>query len=316
MDKPIQLYLFTGFLGAGKTTFLKRTIELLKGHKIGIIMNEFGEIGVDGVLLREQGLEVNEINNGSVFCSCLKGAFVDALVTYSELPIEYLFVESSGMADPSNIEQLLREVIGNAKGKAYDYQGAICIVDANNFLEQLDVLLAIERQVLASSYIIINKIDMVDDNKVALVEEKIKMLNSKAKIVKTTQCQVDFAFIKQDLAAIRESACVDCTPKSSCNTPSNRPTAHILKIDGVFDEAKFKKFVTALIPWALRMKGFFQLSSGWHQIDIAGTHVEIKPTDIQREKSELVIISNKGLPALTQIYQQWDKEFDVDMELA
>ena len=80
MEKPIHLFLLTGFLGAGKTTFLQRMIDGLRGHKIGIIMNEFGDLSVDGILLREQGMEVCELNQGSVFCSCLKGAFVDSLV--------------------------------------------------------------------------------------------------------------------------------------------------------------------------------------------------------------------------------------------
>jgi G3E family GTPase len=68
--------LLTGFLGSGKTTFLKRIIDRLANHKIGILMNEFGKISVDGILLQKNGVDIVEINNGSVFCSCLKGALL------------------------------------------------------------------------------------------------------------------------------------------------------------------------------------------------------------------------------------------------
>ncbi|MBQ3971144.1 MAG: hypothetical protein II687_02940, partial [Selenomonadaceae bacterium] len=68
MEKNIRLYLLTGFLGAGKTTFLQRALKGMEGCRIGIIMNEFGNISVDGTILRAQGMEIAEINNGSVFC--------------------------------------------------------------------------------------------------------------------------------------------------------------------------------------------------------------------------------------------------------
>ena len=315
MEKPIHLFLLTGFLGAGKTTFLQRMIDGLRGHKIGIIMNEFGDLSVDGILLREQGMEVCELNQGSVFCSCLKGAFVDSLVDYSMLPIEYLFVESSGMADPSNIETLLTEVIGKAKGRSYDYAGAVCIVDAVNFMEQFDILLPIERQILAASYIIINKSDLSDEGELARIEAKIRQLNPLARVGRSSFCQVDFEFVKQNLEEVQQKAIAENHPKSSLNTPGNKPVAHTIRIGGIFAEAKFREFIRNMLPWSLRMKGFFHLDTGWKKIDISGMHVEMEATDIVREQSELVIISTQGLPALMQIYEQWDNCFDVDIEL-
>lgn len=65
-----KLYLITGFLGAGKTTFLKNFINELSDYRLHLIINEFGKEGVDGELLRELGTALDEINNGSIFCSC------------------------------------------------------------------------------------------------------------------------------------------------------------------------------------------------------------------------------------------------------
>ena len=315
MEKNIRLYLLTGFLGAGKTTFLQRALKGMEGCRIGIIMNEFGNISVDGTILRAQGMEIAEINNGSVFCSCLKGAFIDALVEYSMLPIEALFVESSGMADPSNIESLLDEVIGIAKGKPYDYCGAICIVDAVNFLEQLEVLLPIGRQIMAAGCIIINKADLASPDEMDAVERKIASLNPSASMIRTSHCDIDFKLIMEKLAGKRQKGELPHTDGCCTNTPGNRPAAHIIRLAGVFEDTAFREFLSGILPWTLRIKGFFCLASGWKKVDIAGMHVEIEPLEMERDISELVIITNKGLPALEQIYAEWDKRFEVEMEL-
>lgn len=313
MKKLIKLFLLTGFLGAGKTTLLKKLISHLKEHKIGIIMNEFGSISIDGILLRDQGMEVHEINNGSVFCSCLKGEFVDSLITYSQLPIEYLFVESSGMADPSNIKSLLEEVIGKSAGISYDYRGAICIVDANNFLDQLEVLLPIERQVKTSNYLVLNKMDMVSADMVKQVTNKLIALNSNAQIIESSYCDISLDFIDSNVTDVL----ADFPGAQSCsiNTPSNRPVGHIIKLKGIFEEDKIRMFIDGIIPCMIRIKGFFHFNTGWKQIDVSGNHIEIKNTNIRPEMSEMVLISTKGLPALREIYTQWGKYFDIELEL-
>ncbi|NJE28364.1 GTP-binding protein [Megamonas funiformis] len=315
MKEPIKLFLLTGFLGAGKTTFLQNMIDNLKDHKIGIIMNEFGDLSIDGVVLKEQGMDVCELNQGSIFCCCLKEAFVDSLVEYSSLPIEYLFVESSGMADPSNIESILDNLIGKVKGNKYNYMGAICIVDVVNFLEQLEVLLPIERQILTADYIIVNKADLVESDQLLKVENKIKSLNSTAKIVKTSFCNVDFNFIKNNLSTVVKKNVTKSHSKESINTLSTRPVSHIIRIKETLSEEKVKLFVKEILPWVLRIKGFLHLDTGWKKIDVSGIHVQLDDTNITRDMSELVIISNKGLPAMIQIYNQWEKFFDIEMEL-
>lgn len=303
-DQPIRLYLLTGFLGAGKTTLLKRIIEHLHNRKIGILMNEFGSISVDGVLLQQEGIDIVEINNGSVFCSCLKGAFIDALIAYSRLPIDYLFVETSGMADPSNIKPILDNVIGKVQGKSFDYCGAVCLVDGAHFLEQVDVLAALERQVAASDLIVINKVDLVNEEMLAAVENTVRQLNPAAEMVTARHGAIGLDFLKHAFKPRQVALAAE-----SCNTPLNRPTAHVITATGSYERGAFQSFIEALVPLALRMKGFFQLDSGWHQVDVVGAHIDIHPTTIPRNLSELVIISDKGFLALTAIYGNWDQRF-------
>ena len=147
MGNKIDLYLLTGFLGAGKTTFLRNILEDLSHEKVGVIMNEFGKIGIDGDIIRKDGLELTEINRGSIFCSCLKLNFAQAMIEMADRDIKYLFVESSGLADPSNIGEIM-EGVESVKGKAYDYKGAICVTDALNFMDQLVVISKIGPQII------------------------------------------------------------------------------------------------------------------------------------------------------------------------
>lgn len=128
MGDKINLYVLTGFLGSGKTTFLLRLLDKLKEHPVGVIQNEFGKLSIDGMILKRDNLEITEVNRGSIFCSCLKFNFANALMEMAKLDLKYVFVESSGLADPSNVEEILQgvQVIQNNKpenkGREYAFQ--------------------------------------------------------------------------------------------------------------------------------------------------------------------------------------------------
>ena len=308
--KKIKLYLLAGFLGAGKTTFLKKLIDKLSDKKVGIIMNEFGKISIDGLLIKKNGIDILEINNGSIFCSCLKEPFIEGLITYSELPIDYLLVESSGMADPSSVKHLLNSVIGKMKGKSYDFRGTICIVDAVHFLEQVELLVAIRKQIAAGSLIIINKIDLCDEENLRSVEQTIREINPTAELHRTSYCDIDFNFLDRDFT---DSNTIEI--EESCNTPFNRPVAYTLSSNDPLDKDKLEDFIKSLAPSTLRIKGFFRLKEGWHQIDAVKEQIEIIPTAIEQDTSKLVIIAGSGLLSLQEIFNQWDKRFCEHMEL-
>ena len=103
MEEHIDLILVSGFLGSGKTTFLRRFLTELPEQRLGVLVNEFGAVGIDGTLLRRDGLEMVELNHGTIFCFCLKQDFVTALIAFSRLPIQTLIIENSGMADPGGM---------------------------------------------------------------------------------------------------------------------------------------------------------------------------------------------------------------------
>ena len=126
----IKLYLITGFLGAGKTTFLKKFVSLFEKQKLALIVNEFGKEGIDGVLLSTLGIALSEINNGSIFCSCRLDQFEEVLNhTIAQRP-EVILVEASGLSDPTNIHKILSQPEWVSQIR---YMGSICLVDAVHF---------------------------------------------------------------------------------------------------------------------------------------------------------------------------------------
>ena len=79
VEGKTKLYVLTGFLGSGKTTILLKLLEQLKGHRVGVIQNEFGKLSIDGEILRDGDIKMVELNRGSIFCTCLKLSFVQGL---------------------------------------------------------------------------------------------------------------------------------------------------------------------------------------------------------------------------------------------
>ena len=156
----IQIVLLSGFLGAGKTTLMQRLLDTYKDHKIGVIINEFGEINIDAKLVSRDGIDITELSNGSIFCACIKDKFVDGLIAMSKTDIEYLFIEASGLADPSN----MGDIISGIKKETDDnllIKGSICIADGVSFLELVEVLPALERQVKHANAVVVNKMDLI-----------------------------------------------------------------------------------------------------------------------------------------------------------
>ena len=309
MKNKTRLYLLTGFLGAGKTTFLSKVLDDLSNNRVAVIMNEFGKVGIDGTIIQKEGMELVELNRGSIFCSCLQLSFVSALVEMADRNMEYVFVESSGLADPSNIGEFLDAVIV-AKGDVYDYSGAICIVDGVNFLEQIEDIETVERQLKFSHLVIISKVDLIDDDKLKQVKEKIREINYKADIVESINGKIDYKFLEKDLVEGGWVGSEDTT-----NTPENKPKTLTLTYDGDLTKEKLTQFLDIIKKDSYRIKGFFKLEDGWNQVDVVNRIIDYKPTNNEEPNSELVIISKIGPQIIRPIFNAWEEVVGEKMKL-
>ena len=172
----INVYIVSGFLGSGKTTFIQKLLSEKKFEKVMLLENEFGEVGVDGSFF-DSKLNVKEINNGCICCS-LQGDFADALEEIEDMGISDLIIEPSGVGKLSDIINVVKQ---DADFRIVSH---ICIVDVKtcrkyhiNFKEYFN------DQVIAANAIILSHTDVADeetiDNAIAIVSE----LNDHATIV-------------------------------------------------------------------------------------------------------------------------------------
>ncbi len=309
MTQKTKLYLLTGFLGAGKTTFLTSVLNDLPEKKVAVIMNEFGKVGIDGPIIQKDGMELVELNRGSIFCSCLQLNFVSALVEMADRGMEYVFVESSGLADPSNIGEFL-EAVEVVKGNVYDYSGAITIVDGAHFLQQVEDIETVRRQLKFSHLVIISKVDLIDAEKLAQIKEKIREINQTADIVESDKGNYDYDFLSKDLMAAGWYESEDTS-----NTPENRPKTLTLTYDEELSKDKLLEFLDIIKKDSYRIKGFFKLDDGWNQLDVVNDIIDFKATDKGNDKSELVIISKIGPQIIRPIFDAWEQVVGTKMKL-
>ena len=304
----IKLLLLTGFLGSGKTTLMTNILDSYSDEKIGVIINEFGETGVDGTLLGRGGIKMTELNNGSIFCACIKANFLQSLIDMSKLDISYLFIEPSGIADPSEMSQIL-ETVAPQLGQDYDYRGVVCIVDAENFPKLSTVLPALKRQVEYCGAAIINKADLVDERRLKEIEQLINEINPNCEIIVTSYCQLDARALAERLAPSDTSA------KDTTNTPEARPCSFVLKPQGSVPVEAVRAFVEKLSPYAYRIKGFLPSDGGAIAVSAVGGVNNIDPWTGDTPSLGLVIISSVGISIISRITEALEGELKEKLKL-
>lgn len=272
-------------------------------------MNEFGKVGIDGTIIKKEDMELIEINRGSIFCSCLQLSFVSALVDMADRDMDYVFVESSGLADPSNIGEFL-EAVEVAKGDVYDYSGAICIVDGLNFLEQIEDIETVERQLKFCHLVVISKVDLIDEDKLVKIIEKIKEINDSAEIQTAINGKMDYNFLEKDLL---KKGWIDS--EDTTNTPDNKPKTLTLTYEGELTKEELTRFLDIIKADSYRIKGFFKLEDGWNQVDVVNKKIDYKLTDKEETTSQLVIISKIGPQIIRPIFNAWESVVGKEMKL-
>ena len=304
-----KLYVLTGFFGSGKTTALLKMMEKLEGCRIGVIQNEFGKLGIDGTILRNDDIQMVEINRGSIFCSCLKLQFVNALAEMSQQNFEYLFVESSGWGDPSNVQEIL-EAAKIVSNKEYDFRGVICYVDAVNFLEQVKDEETAYRQLKHCNLSVITKTDLVDEEQLQKVKDKIREINPVCEIINSVMGEMDYSFMKKDLMIYQWAECEETT-----NSVETKPKSVFLEYDGQVEKEKLDSFLRVVSADLHRAKGFCNLKeTGWTQVDVVGSLIDYKESEAF-EKSQLVFISKIGPMVIKKIVSAWEECVGTEMRL-
>lgn len=189
MSAKIPVTVLTGYLGAGKTTLLNRILTEPHGKKYAVIVNEFGEIGIDNDLVVGADEEVFEMNNGCICCT-VRGDLIRIIEGLMKRrgKFDAIIVETTGLADPAPVAQTFF-VDEDVSSKA-SLDAIVTVADAKWLLQRLRDAPEAKNQIAFADVILLNKTDLVSHDELKEVEGRIRAINPYAKLHKTQNCQV------------------------------------------------------------------------------------------------------------------------------
>ncbi len=187
--EKIPVTVLTGYLGAGKTTLLNRILSEPHGKKYAVIVNEFGEIGIDNDLIVGADEEVFEMNNGCICCT-VRGdliRIIDGLMRRKG-KFDAIIVETTGLADPAPVAQTF--FVDENVGKNTRLDAVVTVADAKWLRDRLRDAPEAKNQIAFADVILINKTDLVSDAELREVEARIRGINPYAKLHRTQRAQI------------------------------------------------------------------------------------------------------------------------------
>ena len=192
MDKfaPKPVTIITGFLGSGKTTLLSALLKKEEMKNVAVIINEFGEVGLDHALVERSDENIVELQNGCICCTIqgdLQKTMLDLIDKMSKGDISYfdkVIIETTGLADPVPIIHTL--ISSMDLQRIYTLDGVITVVDATNGEKTLDLQPEAVKQAALAERIIISKIDLIEKDKELSLETRLRAINPSIKIIKSS----------------------------------------------------------------------------------------------------------------------------------
>jgi G3E family GTPase len=189
MTDKIPVTVLTGYLGAGKTTLLNRILSEPHGRKYAVIVNEFGEIGIDNDLVVGADEEVFEMNNGCICCT-VRGDLVRIIegLMRRKGKFDAIIVETTGLADPAPVAQTF--FLDENIGRKARLDAVITVADAKWLRDRLRDAPEAKNQIAFADVILLNKADLVGKDELPDVERKVRAINPSATLHRTERCKI------------------------------------------------------------------------------------------------------------------------------
>ncbi|MBD8893837.1 CobW family GTP-binding protein [Roseibium litorale] len=186
----IPVTVLTGYLGSGKTTLLNRILSENHGQRYAVIVNEFGEIGIDNDLLVESDEEIFEMNNGCICCT-VRGDLIRTVQNLMKRKgaFDAIIVETTGVADPAPVAQTF--FMDDDVRAASKLDAVVAVVDARHVLQRLEDTEEAEDQIAFADVILLNKTDLVSAEELDKVQARIRTINPYAVLHRTERCAID-----------------------------------------------------------------------------------------------------------------------------
>lgn len=189
LNQKIPVTVLTGYLGAGKTTLLNRILTEHHNKRVAVIVNEFGEVGIDHQLVMNADEEIVEMNNGCICCTVRSDLIriINALIERRDR-FDYLVIETTGLADPAPVIQSFFVDEGMLRETQLD--AIVTVVDAKHVWDHWETS-EVQEQIAFADVILLNKVDLVSSETLQSLEMKVRSMNAIAKIYSTQNCDLD-----------------------------------------------------------------------------------------------------------------------------
>jgi G3E family GTPase len=309
-NNMVPVTILTGFLGSGKTTLLNRILKEDHGHRIAVIENEFGEIGVDNDIIETGDEQIVEMNNGCICCT-VRGDLIRILGSLKskrdegKLKFDRVVIETTGMADPGPVAQTFftDEEIGNY----YLLDSIITLVDAKHAPKQLDEFHEAQEQVGFADRILLSKTDLVSESDATALSQRLKKMNPRAPIKKVHFGDAPIEEVL-DIRGFNLNAILQLDPEflvDSHHEHHDEVASFVFKSDKPFDGQKLEQFLSGMIqvygPDLLRYKGVLWMKGNPRRVVFQGVHMMMggdmgKPWAKGEKKQSILVFIGKNLP--------------------